>query len=356
MVTCAASSFPVNPELSKRCDDSTEEPFNKPWIGNCFMFIGELMLFIAVVRENRCVPRSESIHSLPPVPWYYFGIPSLLDVLGSGLSGVSMLFISASVWQLLRGSIILYTALLSVMFLGRRLEAQHVTGLLITLIGLTLVGISAYFEAPDNILGIFISETPSAAIVGIGLTVASQFCSAIQMVVEESLLKSTSAAMYAPPSPSRVVANEGLCGLIVMMIVLFIMQFTPGDDHGSFENSVDSIGKISHSPLLFGLVVIYCVSIALFNQSGMSVSKYLSSLHRTLIDSLRAVVVWFTELAVFYITGSTRYGTAWTRNSFIQLLGFVLVVFGTMVYNEVIMIFKRGGREDEQAILQVRNE
>ena len=355
MVTCASSSFPVNPDLANQCDDISQEPFNKPWIGNCFMFIGELLLFLVVASDRRRTS-TNAIISLPELPWYYFSVPAVLDVLGSGLSGVSMLFISASTWQLLRGSIILYTALLSVIFLGRKLGAQHVTGLLITVLGLTLVGISAYLETTEYSLSFTSSGNSATVIVGIGLTIASQFCSAIQMVVEEYLLKSANAAMYAPPSPARIVAYEGLCGLIVMLIVLVIMQYAPGDDHGSFENSLDSIDKISRSPVLLFLIIVYCISISLFNQSGMAVSKYLSSLHRTLIDSLRAIVVWVVELSIFYSTGSTRYGTGWTSSSFIQLIGFICLILGTLVYNEVVIIFKRATREEERAILQLENE
>ena len=344
LVTCASSSFPVDPSLARECADPTQEPFNKPWIGNMFMFIGEVMLFAAVRVENKQRARSP-ISSLPQLPWYYFAIPASLDVLGSGLSGVSMLFISASVWQMLRGSMIIYTAILSVMFLGKKLESQHITGLLLASLGLTLVGVSAYLDTSTS-SSVLQSADPSSSlvVVGIGLTVLSQLCSAVQVVVEESLLKST-AGSFESPSPARVVAFEGLCGLVIMIVVLAVMQLASGPDHGSFENSVDSMEKIASSGFLFTLVVVYCVSIALFNHCGMAVSKYLSSLHRTLIDSLRAVVVWGAQLAMFYLFDSSTYGIAWTANSLIQLAGFAVLVLGTLVYNEIIIIFKRPAPE-----------
>ena len=323
LVTCASSSFPVDPSLARECADPTQEPFNKPWIGNMFMFIGEVMLFAAVRVENK--QRAVSpISSLPQLPWYYFAIPASLDVLGSGLSGVS----------------IIYTAILSVMFLGKKLESQHITGLLLASLGLTLVGVSAYLDTSTS-SSVLQSADPSSSlvVVGIGLTVLSQLCSAVQVVVEESLLKST-AGSFESPSPARVVAFEGLCGLVIMIVVLAVMQLASGPDHGSFENSVDSMEKIASSGFLFTLVVVYCVSIALFNHCGMAVSKYLSSLHRTLIDSLRAVVVWGAQLAMFYLFDSSTYGIAWTANSLIQFAGFAVLVLGTLVYNEIIIIFK----------------
>ena len=348
MVTCSSSSFPADPALAAECPHPNEEPFNKPWIGNLFMFVGEVMLFIVVFRERAQPLLDYGLvnASAPPknLPWYYFMIPASLDVLGSGLSGVSMLFISASVWQMLRGSMIVYTAILSVVFLNRRLQAQHVTGLLIASLGLTLVGLSAFFDAEFSAAHYLrslhaMTDSSSMVIFGIGLTVLSQLCSAIQVVVEEFLLK-TEGTEFVAPSPARVVAMEGLWGLTIMMLVLCAMQAIAGPDHGSYENSVDSVEKMGNSAILSVLVLVYCVSIALFNQCGMTVSKTLSSLHRTLLDSLRALVVWGAQLVMFYWFGSTTYGIAWTSNSWLQLVGFLFLVLGTLVYNEVIVVFK----------------
>jgi drug/metabolite transporter (DMT)-like permease len=353
METCSPSSFPANPTISKECSDPSQEPFNKPWMGNLFMFVGEAMLFAAVWIESRST-RTITNHNteLPLLPASYLAIPAGLDVLGSGLSGVSMLFISASVWQMLRGSMIIYTAVFSVAFLKRRLSSQQLVGLLIAFVGLSLVGMSAYMDSgSSSFQSVFIgtalldhlktigadSDESSLVAFGIILTLLSQVCSAVQVVVEEAMLKAGS--RYRTPSPSRVVAYEGLWGLVIMVIVLIAMQYVPGDDHGSYENSIDSFEKMRNNAFLFFLIVIYCVSIALFNQCGMAVSKYLSSLHRTLIDSLRAVVVWGTQLVMYYIFGSKTYGVAWTENSWLQLVGFLLLLAGTLIYNEVVVLF-----------------
>jgi drug/metabolite transporter (DMT)-like permease len=360
METCSSSSFPADPSLAKKCQDPTMEPFNKPWIGNLFMFMGEVMLFLGILYEKRMQrqhvlpePNDDGAHAPPNMPAYYLAIPASLDVLGSGLSGVSMLFISASVWQMLRGSMIIYTAILSVIFLKRRLSEQHVMGLILAFFGLSLVGLSAYLdsEATDYFSlfsrSILFSQYQSygkdgdgssLVIFGIVLTVLSQLCSAIQVVVEEGMLKE--GGRYKTPSPARVVAYEGVWGLIIMLIVLFVMQRSPGDDHGSYENSIDSIEKMKNNGFLIFLIIIYCISIALFNQCGMAVSKYLSSLHRTLIDSLRALVVWAVQLLMFYCFNSKTYGVAWTGNSWLQLVGFSMLVLGTLVYNKVIDVSK----------------
>ena len=75
-------------------------------------------------------------------------LPACCDLGGTTLSGIGLLFTTASVWQMLRGSIILFTGVLSVVFLKRRLERYKWLGMAITIIGITLVGISSVYVAP----------------------------------------------------------------------------------------------------------------------------------------------------------------------------------------------------------------
>jgi hypothetical protein len=57
-------------------------------------------------------------------------------------------YIPASVWQMLRGSIIVFSGILSVVFLKRKLYLFHWIGILTTTLGLGAVGISSIFS--DN--------------------------------------------------------------------------------------------------------------------------------------------------------------------------------------------------------------
>ena len=358
MVTCSTSSFPADTSLSHDCPSPDEEPFNKPWIGNIFMFMGE-MLLLATSRQTRSPAQADVLsHARPELPARYLVLPASLDVLGSGVSGVGMLFITASVWQMMRGSLILFTAALSVLFLGRRLEKQHVLGLSLAAFGLGLVGLCSWLDSNNETQTLFAfiissASSSSEALLGITLTVLSQLCTAVQVVVEESLLKMTSDS-YRPPSPERVVAFEGLWGCMIMILVLIGLQFKNGPDHGSAENTIDSIQKLYNSPLLILLVSVYLVSIAIFNVLGMKVSKHLSSVHRTLIDSSRSVVVWLVELAFFYIGNSSVYGTPLTKNSWLQFLGFSILLLGTLVYNEILILVRPTQPEDTRRSELVR--
>lgn len=53
---------------------------------------------------------------------------------------------SASSFQMLRGAVIIFTGLLSVAFLGRRLIRSQWLGILITILGLVIVGLADFFS------------------------------------------------------------------------------------------------------------------------------------------------------------------------------------------------------------------
>lgn len=53
---------------------------------------------------------------------------------------------SASSFQMLRGAVIIFTGLLSVAFLGRRLAPSQWVGILTTILGLVVVGLADFFS------------------------------------------------------------------------------------------------------------------------------------------------------------------------------------------------------------------
>lgn len=57
---------------------------------------------------------------------------------------------SASSFQMLRGSVIIFTGLLSVAFLGRKLELSQWLGILVTIVGLVVVGLADMHSSRDQ--------------------------------------------------------------------------------------------------------------------------------------------------------------------------------------------------------------
>lgn len=72
--------------------------------------------------------------------------------------------------------------------------------------------------------------------------------------------------------------------------------------------------------------------------------------HRTLIDSLRTILVWVIDIIIFYLSKGS-FGESWNAYSYVQLIGFSLLVIGTIVYNGVIkipgLIYEQSGTPQE---------
>jgi hypothetical protein len=77
-------------------------------------------------------------------------------------------------------------------------------------------------------------------------------------------------------------------------------------------------------------------TIAVFNASGVAVTKYMSSLVRSILDVSRTVLVWGVGLILplpSYIgTGN------WETFDVLELLGFLILVLGNFVYNEIVIV------------------
>eukprot|EP00928_Gymnodinium_smaydae_P045635 TRINITY_DN30392_c0_g1_i1.p1 TRINITY_DN30392_c0_g1~~TRINITY_DN30392_c0_g1_i1.p1 ORF type:complete len:450 (+),score=36.91 TRINITY_DN30392_c0_g1_i1:84-1352(+) len=309
--------------------------FNKPWLTNLVMFSGEASLLIPHSvrnwrRRSRCQPDTSDLSStlLPrsnDAPLYIFAIPACCDVLGTGIGMVAVMFIDAAVWQMLRGSIIVFTAVLSVVFLKRKLSCYHWVGVGLTVVGLLLVGVSAVLEEPHDASG------GGNASLGVMLVIFAQIFSAFQGVFEEYLLTGYEAsAMFT-------VGMEGVWGIGLMAVLLSTMTSIPGKDHGVYESIPDGVHMVRGSGIMQVLMVTSMLSIAFYNYVGMQLCRKLSAVTRCLVDCMRTVVVWGFQLVLYYGV-SKDYGHPWTEYSPIQVLGFCFLIFGTLVYNRLLKI------------------
>ena len=69
------------------------------------------------------------------------------------------------------------------------------------------------------------------------------------------------------------------------------------------------------------------LSIAGFNATGVMITKYASAAQRSTVDTCRTLVIWL----VFLIAGKEHFLLG-------ELAGFVVLVLGTLVYNEIIEV------------------
>lgn len=62
-----------------------------------------------------------------------------------------------------------------------------------------------------------------------------------------------------------------------------------------------------------------------FNFFGLSVTRTVSATSRSTIDTCRTLFIWVVSL-----------GLGWETFKWLQVVGFALLVYGTMVFNEIV--------------------
>lgn len=259
------------------------------------------------------------------VPWtesvWVINVPTLFDLFATACGTTGLLYTTVSVYQMLRGAQLIFAALLSIIFLGRRLDKYNWAGIGLAITGIALVGAA-------NIMG-EASPTSKADIkFGVIIIIAGQVLQASQVVLEEYLLQNLRM------SSIRVVAWEGLFGVAHCVLwVLPLAYFLPGRDHGRLEESVDSVYMCAHSWKVALVLLGDMTAMLAYNVCGMQVTQSLSAVHRVILETLRTLCVWVIDLFLFYFVTKGGFGERWTPYSLLQAAGFVLLVTGTLTYN-----------------------
>ncbi|KAM3602985.1 uncharacterized protein V6R79_014461 [Siganus canaliculatus] len=223
---------------------------------------------------------------------------------------------SASSFQMLRGAVIIFTGLLSVAFLGRRLQPSQWFGILTTILGLVIVGLADFFSGHRDD-----THKLSDVITGDLLIIMAQVIVSVQMVLEEKFVYKHDV------HPLRAVGTEGFFGFVVLSLLLIPMYFIPVGNFSNnprqvLEDALDAFCQIGHKPLILLALLGNTVSIAFFNFAGISVTKEISATTRMVLDSLRTLVIWVVSLAL-----------GWEQFHGLQVLGFLVLLVGTALYN-----------------------
>jgi drug/metabolite transporter (DMT)-like permease len=270
----------------------------------------------------------------PPV-WFFF-VLSLFDLSATTIGGIGLIWVSASANQMLRGSMILFTALWTLLIFRKNLSRSRWIGIAITMAGLVLVGGAGMLDpSSNNSTG----ATSGQVLIGILLVLAGSALNACQGVLEEKLMKGLG---DVEADPMEVVGWEGVFGCCTSsFIMLPIVQAMSGSDCGSVENTKDTLKMMGNSPALVALIMFYAISLAFMNNYSQVVSKHLSAIHRMLLNTCRVVVVWVVDLIIYY-RFTTYEGENWDNYSFMQLGGFFLLIAGSLVYVRAAQLEARG--------------
>ncbi|KAJ2079479.1 hypothetical protein H4R24_003747 [Coemansia sp. RSA 988] len=276
---------------------------------------------------------SEASSSTDPKPitasanlWMW--IPATCDLLGTTLMNVGLFFTSASVYQMLRGAVVIFSGIFSVLFLGHRLERFQVISLGMVVAGVTIVGMSHIISPPINAYENLHVDPKLAehetlkATIGVALVLGAQVFAAIQFVVEEKIIHRYHI------TPLRAVGLEGIFGALTIMAAVPVLHLSIGRSHpGGYFDAPEGFRQIFQNPSIWQISIFIMISIAMFNYFGLSVTRHLSATSRATIDTCRTLFIWMFSLAL-----------GWESFNWMQVAGFVILVYGTFIYNRVISL------------------
>eukprot|EP00189_Rhodosorus_marinus_P012175 CAMPEP_0184739226 /NCGR_PEP_ID=MMETSP0315-20130426/2053_1 /TAXON_ID=101924 /ORGANISM="Rhodosorus marinus, Strain UTEX LB 2760" /LENGTH=433 /DNA_ID=CAMNT_0027207797 /DNA_START=172 /DNA_END=1473 /DNA_ORIENTATION=+ len=320
---------------------SENQAFEKPWFQVFTMFVGMSICIVldktpksragveATDDEKKSLTTGKGVSSTTWSQVNLIIVPTAFDLLATGCGTTGLLYTTVSVYQMLRGAQLIFTALLSIIFLKKRLDIYNWCGIALSVSGIIVVG-GANILAESNPAG------QKQQIFGVVIIVVGQVMQASQVVCEEFLLQDLKM------SSVRIVAWEGLFG--VLMTVLLVMPaayFMGGPDHGHLEDSLDSFYMFFHTWKVAAIVFADMIMMLFYNICGMGVTDGFSAVHRVIIETLRTLCVWILDLFFFYVVTNGGFGERWTSYSWYQAFGFVLLVAGTLTYNYRQIVFEK---------------
>ncbi|KAI9250525.1 hypothetical protein BDA99DRAFT_548609 [Phascolomyces articulosus] len=223
----------------------------------------------------------------------WFIVPSACDLIATTLMNLGLIYSTASIFQMVRSSIVGFSAIFSLIFLSRRFLGYEWGAVAAILIGTTLVCMQDDWVGPAY------------------LCVAQLFVAG-QFVLEEYLMD-----RYRL-HPLKAMGIEGAFGTVLLVITMVIAVIL---DIGDMRAGVV---QLFDAYVLWQSALVLALMVALFNFFGLAVSTPVGVPGRSVIDTLRTILIWI--IAIHY---------GWDTFSWIQLGGFVVLVLGVFVFNGV---------------------
>ena len=327
------------------------------WIITFGMFLGELVsifLYIYVVIKRKqgkgeklveskpdeeageTDPPDEEKEKKPQIPTnLFFCITASCDLTATTINTFGLTYLTTSMFQMMRGLELFFVCLWSKIFLKNPIYRHQILGVCSLIFGLSLVGLNSFINDKN-------SQVAKSPLVGIILLSTSQLFSSTEYIIQEKFIK------HYEVHPFQLVGFEGLWGSIMYAILLAIFQVVSCDDWSDtlregicftndkgesyIEDTRFAFEQMWDNKALLIVYIFYVVSIALYNIVGINLTKLVSSTARAVVDTVRTVFIW-----VFFLYFTPVEGTH-EEFHWLQLIGFMFVVCGTLVYNEIVTL------------------
>ena len=270
--------------------------------------------------------------SLPARTYWVLALLSMFDLTATALCAIGLLYVDVSVYQLLRGSCIIFVALLRQYGLKQHLFRFQWVGVLYNIISVVLVGTAALRNATANSFHSTTEEdreTMQNVLFGVAFMLTGTLVQAMQFALEEKIMVHDEVKV----PPLMLFGMEGVWGVIFSLFLLYpIGHALQGQDNGHYEDFFNTMAMLWNTPSLQLVGVFYMLSIVGYNLFAVLVTFSLSSIWHSILDNFRPMTVWVVDLILYGFTGG-GFGEAWTNSSWIELSGLRVLLYGTAIFN-----------------------
>ncbi|KRZ45801.1 Solute carrier family 35 member F6 [Trichinella pseudospiralis] len=328
-----------------------ERKFYHPYMQVLFSFVGEslcLVWFCAVEGVKKFKNKEFNKKSLGSTAnntqlfeakYMMLFIPAALDYIATSLNFISLTMTSAGSYQMLRGSVIIFTGLLSVGFLGRSLSMAKVCGILLVTCGLLTVGSADEIQQANSNQNLsdsvptdwnrvksgklFMYDTTIKIVLCDILVIIAQVIKAIQLTYEEYFI------IKYDVSPLVMLCTEGPFGVLLsttFCIGFYFVKASPiltNDPDGHLENPIEMFNQIWDNCILLVPIILFIFTYAASSFFGTTVMKRYGATTRQVVDAARTFSVWMVSIFC-----------KWQTFNIIQLVGFFIVMLGIGFYHE----------------------
>ena len=261
--------------------------------------------------------------------WMAPVIPGICNVVKSFLRWATLIYISASVAEILIGGLELVFIVLAARIVRKRAVSRlRWLGVLIVCVGIVIVGCTDVIGSKDETEeDEDDSDEKSGAVnqlIGIAMVIAQCLVSVVQDILEEIFIQCGD-----EPYPALLfVGAEGAVGVVLGIVLYYPAALILGEDvQETWEYATSSASRLG---FLIGLTLLFMVA-AVFNILACAAT---SSMTRNLWGNLRTALVWVFGLIIYYSSaGDGDIGESWRiPESFIILLGFGVILYGLRIY------------------------
>ena len=325
--------------------DGEEREFKHPVLQCWGLSVGEagcILLFLALnfCKEQRQRRKEVEVKEKTPFNIFLFVPPAVLHLTSRIFTFIALTLTSASSFEMLTGTNLIFVSILSRIFLKKSLAWYKWFAILVISVGVVVVGISDMKSEEDEGHE---DESSSNPVLGDIFVVIAMVFYACQLTYEEKFVKKYNIA------PMNAIGLEGSFAVAILSVMLIVLYFIPvkfdmEQVGGQLDDALDGFVQLGNNPILLTSFLLTTVALCFTLVAGINVTRKLSAVHRfnllyhmnithikfsilrLVINSGRSVIVWAISLAV-----------GWQSFQPLQIVGFLIMSLGVLIFNDILL-------------------